>query len=137
MTFHSRTAAGPVRTALALVAGAALGAALTAGFAQGNPLEPTRAAPHIFEQEFENDRVRVLRVSERFGETQPLHHLRDRVVVHVNSCAWVQDGPDGEERMYSYRPGDVYWQDATTRGGKTSNVIQECHTLLIELKEQR
>ena len=123
-----------MRTILVLICGALLGALLTAALAQTDALEPTRAAPHIFEQEFENDRVRVLRVSERFGETAPLHHLRDRVVVHVNSCAWVQEGPDGEERMYSYRPGDVYWQDATTRGGKTSNVIQQCHLLMIELK---
>ncbi|MDX1481080.1 MAG: hypothetical protein R3315_05360 [Woeseiaceae bacterium] len=123
-----------MRTVLVLISGALLGALLTAALAQTDVLEPTRAAPHIFEQEFENDRVRVLRVSERFGETAPLHHLRDRVVVHVNSCAWVQEGPDGEERMYSYRPGDVYWQDATTRGGKTSNVIQQCHLLMIEVK---
>jgi hypothetical protein len=125
-----------MQTLLVALSGMLAGAALTA-LAQTSPLEPTVAAPHIFEQVFENDRVRVLRVSERPGETPPLHRLRDRVVVHVNSCAWTVQNDDGSERMYSYRPGDVYWQNATTRGGVTSHVIQQCHTLQIELKGNR
>ena len=118
----------------ALVIGMLAGAALTKALAQSSPLDPPNAAPHMFKTEFENDRVRVLRARERNGETAPLHTLRDRVVVHVNSCAWTVTEEDGSERMYSYRPGDVYWQRRTTRGGTTSNVIQECHTLQIEMK---
>ena len=75
---------------LAALGGMVIGVAITA-FAQSNPLEPTRAAPHIFAEVFENDRVRVLRVNERPGETPPLYALRDRVVVHVNSCAWMHE----------------------------------------------
>ena len=124
-----------VRIFIALLAGLLAGVALTTAFAQSSPLDPPRAAPHMFTTEFENDRVRVLRARERNGETSPLHTLRDRVVVHVNSCAWTVTDEDGSERMYSYRPGDTYWQRKTTRGGTTSNVIQECHTLQIEIKE--
>lgn len=122
------------RLAFAALAGALLGAGLTAAYAQSLALDPPTAAPHIFETEFENDRVRVLRVNERPGETPPLHSLRDRVVVHVNSCAWTVDDEDGNRKLYSYRPGDVYWLPRTTRGGVTSEVIQACHTLAIELK---
>lgn len=124
-----------MRILIATAAGLVTGAALTTALAQSGALEPTRAAPHIFEQVFENDRVRILRMNERNGETPPLYSLKDRVVVHVNSCAWMHENEDGSERMYSYRPGDVYWQNATVRGGVTSNVIQQCHTLQIELKE--
>lgn len=124
------------RLAVAAAAGALLGAGLTTALAQSMALDPPTAAPHIFQAEFENDRVRVLRVNERPGETAPLHSLRDRIVVHVNSCAWTVDDEDGNRQMYSYRPGDFYWQQATTRGGRTSEVIQPCHSLAIELKSQ-
>lgn len=120
---------------VAAVGGMVFGAVITTALAQSGVLDPVRAAPHMFEEVLSNDRVRVLRMNERNGETAPLHALGDRVVVHVNSCAWVQDNEDGSQRMYSYRPGDVYWQNATTRGGKTSNVIQQCHTLQIEVKD--
>mgnify|MGYP000274164653 CR=1 FL=1 len=120
---------------IGLLAGIAVSNSAAQSSPRTNLLDPPTAAPHIFESEFENDRVRILRVSERNGETAPLHRLRDRVVVHVNSCAWVDVQPDGSERMYSYRPGDVYWQDAVSRGGKTSNVIQECHMLMVEVKQ--
>ncbi len=120
----------------AALVGALLGASLTAVFAQSMALDPPTAAPHIFETEFENDRVRVLRVNERPGETPPLHSLKDRLVAHVNSCAWTVDDEEGNRKMYSYRPGDIYWLTATTRGGKTSQVIQPCHTLVIEIKDR-
>lgn len=125
----------PIRIVLAALAGIVAGIVIGKAFAQGAALEPTAAAPHIFEEVFANERVRVLRMNERNGETAPLYALKDRVVVHVNSCAWVHKNEDGSERMYSYRPGDVYWQNATVRGGKTSNVIQQCHTLQIEVKD--
>jgi hypothetical protein len=124
-----------MRVLLAALSGLIAGIAITNSAAQNTALDPARVAPHIFEQVFENDRVRVLRVNERHGETAPLHSLRDRVVMHVNPCAWVEVQDDGSEKMYSYRPGDVYWRDATTRGGKTSNVIQQCHSLFVELKQ--
>ena len=123
-----------MRALLAGLGGLIIGIAITNSLAQPSVLDPVRAAPHIFELVLENERVRVLRVSERNGETAPLHSLRDRVVMHVNPCAWVEVQDDGSEKMYSYRPGDVYWQHATTRGGETSNVIQQCHSLYVELK---
>lgn len=124
-----------MRMLLAALGGLVIGIAITKSLAQTSVLDPVRVAPHIFEQVFENERVRVLRVSERHGETAPLHSLRDRVVMHVNPCAWVEVQEDGSEKMYSYRPGDVYWQTATMRGGETSNVIQQCHSLYVELKQ--
>ena len=66
-----------VRIFIALVAGLLAGVALTAAVAQTSPLDPPRAAPHMFTTEFENDRVRVLRGRERNGETSPLHTLRE------------------------------------------------------------
>ena len=123
-----------VFVALPTVAGMLVGAGLTAALAQSPALDPPRVAPHIFEVQLDNERVRVLKVTERSGETQPLHARADRVVVHLNSCAWVIEEEDGSTRMVSYGPGDVYWRDAATLGGRTSNVIQDCLSLEIELK---
>ncbi len=82
----------------------------------------------------ENERVRVLKVTERTGETPPLHSHPERVVVFLSPCAWMETGPDGQSSMHSYRLGDVLWADRATHGGETSRVVQECSLLEIELK---
>lgn len=127
MTDHRR------RTLAALAAGALTGAGVTLVAAQ-SMLDPARVAPHIFEVELENDRVRVLRVTDRNGETQPVHSHPDRVVVYLSPCAWLVEEEDGEARMESYKFGDVLWAPATTHGGATSTVVQECRSVEIELK---
>ncbi len=106
---------------------------LSAAIAQSPALDPVRVAPHIYESVLENERVRVLRVTERTGETPPLHVHPDRVVVFLSPCAWLETGPDGQT-MQSYKLGDVLWADRTTHGGETSRVVQECSLLEIELK---
>lgn len=111
---------------------AALG--LAAARAQSPALDPVRVAPHIYETVLENERVRVLKVTDRNGETAPLHSHPDRVVVFLSPCAWLETAADGREAMQSYKLGDVLWAGRTTHGGETSRVIQECSLLEIELK---
>lgn len=121
-----------IRSSLCLVAiGALLGSAATAQF---QALDPLRVAPHIFSKVLENDRVRVLKVTERNGETAPLHSHPARVQVYLSPCAWMENAGTGSERMVSYRLGDVVWQERQTHGGETSRVVQECSRLDIELK---
>lgn len=112
-----------------------LGFALATAKAQLSPLDPVRVAPHIYESVLENERVRVLKATERHGETSPLHSHPDRVVVFLSPCAWLETGADGQSRMQSYRLGDVLWAARTTHGGETSRVVQECSLLEIELKQ--
>ncbi|MDX1406141.1 MAG: hypothetical protein R3192_16495 [Woeseiaceae bacterium] len=97
-------------------------------------LDPVRVAPHIHQSVLENERVRVLKVTERHGETAPLHSHPDRVMVFLSPCAWLETDPGGETQMQSYRLGDVLWAGKTTHGGKTSDVVQDCSLLEIELK---
>jgi hypothetical protein len=108
--------------------------ALSTAIAQSPALDPVRVAPHIYESVLENARVRVLKVTERTGETAPLHAHPDRVVVYLSPCAWLESGPDGQSAMQSYKLGDVRWADRITHGGETSRVVQECSLLEIELK---
>lgn len=111
---------------------------LTLGFAiadaQSPALDPVNVAPHIYETVLENSQVRVLKVTERTGETPPLHAHPDRVVVYLSPCAWLEETADGQKSMQSFRLGDVQWAAATTHGGITSRVVQECSLLEIELK---
>lgn len=96
-------------------------------------LDPVMVAPHIYELVLENDQVRVLKATYRNGETPPLHAHPDRVRVYLNPCAWMVTGDDGREHMESFRFGTAVWEGATTHGGETSSVIEQCSILEIEL----
>ncbi len=122
------------RIALAALLGVVVGSGVTMTFAQSRALDPAFVAPHIFEVVLENESVRVLRVTDRNGETQPLHSHPGRVIVHLSPCAWIVDDGDGEMRMVSHKFGDVYWADSLTHGGRTSNVVEECRSVEIEIK---
>lgn len=102
--------------------------------AQLSAMDPVRVAPHIYENVLENDRVRVLKVTERNGETPPIHSHPERVAVFLSPCAWMQSDPDGSDQMQSYRLGDVLWLPRETHGGVTSGVIQDCSIIQVELK---
>jgi hypothetical protein len=108
--------------------------AAVVGAAVPLPLDPVRVAPHIYELEFENEQVRVIRQTIRNGETQPLHAHPDRVLVYLQTCAWLEDDGQGGERMQEFKYGDVVWADAETHGGETATVVQECKIVQLELK---
>jgi len=102
--------------------------------AQFDALDPVRVAPHIYENVLENDWVRVLKVTERNGETAPLHAHPETLIVHLSPCAWIEDAADGSQVMQSFRLGDAVWRNRITHGGDTSDVVQECSRLEIEMK---
>ncbi len=110
--------------------------AFTAGALAIPPaLDPVNVAPHIYEVAFENERVRVLKRTIRNGDTEPFMQQPDRVVVYLNACGWLEDDGEGGNRMESFEFGTPVWAPAESRGGWTSNVIQECHVIEVELKE--
>jgi hypothetical protein len=120
------------RSALLISLGGILGYSIAA--AQFNALDPIRVAPHIFENVLENERVRVLKVTERNGETAPLHSHPERLIVYLSPCAWIEEAADGSQQMQSFKLGDTAWENRVTHGGETSNVVQECSRLEIEMK---
>jgi hypothetical protein len=97
------------------------------------PLDPVKVAPHIYELKFENDRVRVIEQILRRGDTQPLHAHPDRLLVYLQTCAWMEDDGHGGKRMQEFKYGDVAWTAAETHGGSNPEVVQECRILEIEL----
>lgn len=98
-------------------------------------LDPALVAPHIFEVMMENEKVRVLEVIDRNGETQPLHSHPDRLVIYMAPCAWILTDDKGERSMESHKFGDMVWEESTTHGGRTSTVVQECRTIEVEIKD--
>jgi len=102
--------------------------------AQFSALDPVRVAPHIYQNILENDRLRVLKMTERNGETPPLHSHPERLLVHLSPCAWMEVTGDGAKQMQSFKLGDVTWEPPITHGGETSNVVQDCSRLEIEMK---
>lgn len=107
--------------------------AAVVGAAVPKALDPVMVAPHIYELVFENEKVRVLRQTVRNGETSPLHGHLDRVMVYLQSCAWLEDDGDGGEQMQLFKIGDAVWAPAETHGGTTADVVQECKILEIEI----
>ena len=97
------------------------------------PLDPIRVAPHIYQLKFENERVRVIEQTVRNGETQPLHAHPDRLLVYLQTCAWVEEDGQGGKRMQSFKYGEVVWVNAETHGGGNASVVQECKILEIEM----
>ena len=97
------------------------------------PLDPIRVAPHIYELEFENERVRVIKQTVRNGETQPLHAHPDRLLVYLQTCAWIEDDGQGGQRMQEFKYGEIAWATAETHGGGNPAVVQECKVLEIEV----
>ena len=106
----------------------------TITLAQFAALDPIRVAPHIYEEVLDNHQVRVLKVTERNGETAQLHAHPETLVIHLSPCAWLEINVDGTERMQSVRLGDAIWRGPVTHGGQTSRVVQECSRLEIEMK---
>jgi hypothetical protein len=98
-------------------------------------LDPALVAPHIFEVAIDNEKIRVLEVIDRNGETQPLHAHPDRLVIYMAPCAWIVTDKNGERSMESHKFGDMVWQKSVTHGGQTSTVVQECRTIEIEIKD--
>ena len=102
--------------------------------AQFTAMDPVHVAPHIYQNVLENERVRVLKVTERNGETPPVHSHPASLIVHLSPCAWLETSAGGGSRMQSFRLGDAVWREQMTHGGETSQVVQECSRLEIELK---
>jgi hypothetical protein len=119
---------------IAVIAGLLTAFGVATVSAQVSALDPVRVAPHIHATILENEQVRVLKVTERNGETQPLHAHPDRLKVFLSPCAWLESTGDGQTAMQSFKLGDVMWAPRETHGGQTSRVVQDCSLLEIELK---
>lgn len=104
------------------------------GFAEKSDLDPVLVAPEEFTTVFENERVRVVRVSVADGSQPARHSHPDRVVVFVNDCTWLESSNEGAILEETYAAGEVSWQEATIHESHPNRVKNTCELLEVELK---
>ena len=97
--------------------------------------DAVKVDPKHYKVEFENDEVRVLRITYGPGEKSVMHSHPEGVVVLLNDGDGKFTFPDGKTQDNKFKAGTVIWSPETTHqpentGKKTFEVIQ------IELKKK-
>lgn len=92
--------------------------------------------PKHYKVEFENDQVKVLRITYGPGEKSKMHSHAEGVVVFLTDGKGKFTMPDGKTQEMNFEAGKVIWTDATTHqpeniGDKPFELIQ------IEMKKNK
>ncbi len=95
--------------------------------------DATKVDSTHYKVEFENDQVRVLRITYGPGEKSVMHEHPDAVAVDLTTGSWKMTDPDGKTEEITGKIGQVMWTPAVKHlpentGDKPSEVI------LIEIK---
>ena len=90
--------------------------------------------PDHYTVEFENDEVRVLRISYEPGEMSVMHEHPDAVAIMVTDGTMVMHSEDGESAEMSWGAGDAMWTPAVKH--KPENVSDgKVVVILVEMKD--
>ncbi len=87
-----------------------------------------------YKVEFENDKVRVLRVTYAPGERSVMHEHPNLVGVMLTDSHGKMTFPDGKSRESKSKAGDVFWDPATKHLPENIGSEPE-EVILIEIKE--
>ena len=89
-----------------------------------------------YKVEFENDQVRVLRITYGPGEKSVMHWHPDAIVVNLTDNTFQMHAPDGTSEEYGAKKGDVGWTDAVTH--LPENLTDaSAEVILIEFKKKK
>jgi quercetin dioxygenase-like cupin family protein len=100
----------------------------------GATADPVKVDPKHYRVEFENEKVRVLRITYGPGEKSVMHHHPDSVAVNLNDDKTRMTTPDGKSQETTNKAGSATWASAADHlpqniGDKPFEVI------LVELKK--
>lgn len=115
---------------LAVLAGVTLlGATAFLAVAATSAPDAVKADPKHYKVVFENDQVRVLRISYGPHEKSVMHSHPAGVVVYLNNITATFTMPDGKVLPASGKAGEVFWSGPTTHlpentGDKAFEVIE-------------
>jgi quercetin dioxygenase-like cupin family protein len=118
-----------------ILAGAmAYGVSALAQPAGGGKADPVRVDAKHYKVEFENESVRVLRISYAPGEKSVMHYHPNAVAVYLTDGQTSMTTPDGKSQDMAVKAGAAAWTDAGSHlpqntGGKRLELI------LVELKK--
>src|SRR5919199_4739280 len=94
--------------------------------------DPVEVAPDIYQVALENDRVRVLSINQKPGQTSPEHWHPAFVLYIVNGGRVKFSYPDGESEELDVQAGQAIWgdevADAVENTGNT-----EVHAVCVEV----
>ncbi|HZL84480.1 MAG TPA: cupin domain-containing protein [Candidatus Krumholzibacteria bacterium] len=116
------------------IAGLILGVLSTAmvAFAQ----DPIKVGPNNYKLVHENDRVRVMEVRFKPGESIGMHSHPDHYVIVTSGGSLQISRPDGTKTDIVAKPGDVLWINAETHAAKNTGTT-EIVGYVNELKEPK
>lgn len=84
--------------------------------------------------EFENDRVRVLRVKLGKREKPPAHARKDRVIVWLTDSHHARTEANGKKEELRRKAGEVAWRSASQH--QVENLGDDRHeVIIVELKK--
>jgi quercetin dioxygenase-like cupin family protein len=124
-----------VAATLVLAAVIACAPAVHAQPAGASKADPVKVDSRHYKVEFENEKVRVLRVSYGAGEKSVMHYNPDAVVVSLTGDKTRFTTPDGKSRDAApSKPGSVIWAPAGSR--LPQNVSDKPdEVIIVELKK--
>ena len=82
---------------------------------------------------FENDRVRVLELRLKPGQSEPQHSHPQYVLYPLTDYKVRNTSADGTVRTYERKAGDVFWGEPITHGGENVGTT-EVRAIIVELK---
>jgi quercetin dioxygenase-like cupin family protein len=123
-----------IAVTLILAGAMAYGVAAHAQPAGGSKADPAKVDARHYRVEFENESVRVLRISYAPGEKSVMHYHPDSVAVYLTDGKTRMTTPDGKSQETPAKAGAVNWTPAGSHlpqnvGDKRFEVI------LVELKK--
>jgi quercetin dioxygenase-like cupin family protein len=98
------------------------------------PQDPAQVGSNIYKQLFENERVRVLEVRFKPGESIAMHSHPDHVVYVLGADRLKLSYPGGRSVEVELEDGKTLWIPAETHAAENVGPT-DAHSLVVELKE--
>ena len=93
-----------------------------------------KVSPSQAQVMLENDRVRVIKLTYKPGESVPLHTHPAVVVVYITPCKSSFRSTDNEAGEHDLAAGTVRWSNGTTHVNQNTGKTV-CEVMLVELKK--
>jgi len=97
--------------------------------------DPVKVDPNHYKVEFENARVRVLRIKVGPGEKTPMHSHPDSVLIFQTEGRVRFTYPGGKTEETTMQAGQVVWTPAVTHQGENLS-DQPIEVIQVELKNK-
>ena len=98
--------------------------------------DPVRVDPQHFKLAFQNERVRVVRLTMKGSEGSPMHEEPDILAVCLKECHVRLTRPDGKTQDLHMQAGDTRWVWEDTRSERNLST-EPLEMLLVEMKTKQ